>query len=102
MKGYAKIGLLMGEHPEVAILRRYSALSALNLLYLQAELRDLELDLQKYAKADDASDYPDRKVYSLDWLALKESCEDHVEKGNDGHQWETMLAIRDKLEEYGA
>ena len=57
---------------------------------------------QKYAKADDASDHPDRKVYSLDWLALKESCEDHVEKGNDGHQWETMLAIRDKLEEYGA
>jgi hypothetical protein len=101
MKGYAKIALLMGEHPEVAILRRYSSLSALNLLYLQAELRDLELDLQKYAKLDDASNHPDRKAYSLDWLALKESAEDDAEEGNDGHQWETMLAIREKLEEYG-
>jgi len=53
---------------------------------LQAELRDLEPDLQKYAKADDVSDDPDRKVFSFDWLALKKSCKDHVEEGNDGHQ----------------
>lgn len=101
MKGYAKIAQLMGEHPEVAILRRFSTLSAQNLLYLQAELRDLELELSKYAKLDDASEHPDRKAYSLDWLALKESGEEDVEEGNDGHQWETMLAIRSKLEEYG-
>jgi hypothetical protein len=53
MKGYAKLGLLMGEFPEVAILRRFSALSAQNLLYLQAELRQLEVDLRKYAQEDD-------------------------------------------------
>jgi hypothetical protein len=100
MKGYSKLGLLMGDFPESAILRRFSALSAQNLLYLQAELRSLEFDLRRYAEMDDESAHPDRKVYSLDWLALKESCDETTEEGNDGSQWEYMLEIRMKLEEY--
>lgn len=100
MKGYAKLGLLIGDFPEVSVLRRFSALSVQNLLYLQAELRILELDLRKFAEEDDTSPHPHRKVYSVDWFALKESCDDDTEEGNDGRQWETMLGIRSKLEEY--
>lgn len=100
MKGYAKLGLLMGEFPEVAIFRRFSALSAQNLLYLQAELRHLEVDLRKYAQNDDESSHRDRKDYSLDWIAFRESSDELVDEGNDGRQWETVMAIRNKLEEY--
>jgi len=100
MKGYAKLGLLMGEFPEVAILRRFSALSAQNLLYLQAELRQLEVDLRKHAQEDDESSHRDRKDYSLDWIAFQESGDEMADEGNDGRQWETVMAIRNKLEEY--
>ena len=100
MKGYARLALLMGDYPEVAIFRRFSVLSAQNLLYLQAELRDLEVDLRRYAEEDDNSAHRDRKVYSLDWFALKQSCEDFADEGNDGRQWQTVLALRSKLEEY--
>jgi hypothetical protein len=101
MKGYAKLGLLMGEHPEVAALRRFSALSAQNLLYLQAELRQLEVDLRKYSEEDDSSQHPDRKVYAVDWFALKDSGERTADEGNCGKQWQTILEIRAKLEQYG-
>ena len=100
MKGYAKLGCLMGDFPEVAIFRRFSALSAQNLLYMQAELRNLEADLRNHAEEDENSPHPDRKVYSMDWFALKDSCEDSAEEGNDGRQWQTILEIRSKLEIY--
>lgn len=100
MKGYAKLGFLMGNFPEVAIYRRFSELSARNLLYMQAELRCLEVNLHKLAEEDDNSLHEDRKVYSLDWFALKDSIEDSSEEGNDGRQWQTMLEIREKLEIY--
>ncbi|CZR56439.1 uncharacterized protein PAC_06327 [Phialocephala subalpina] len=100
MKGYAKLGWLMGTFPDTAVMRRFSALSAQNLLYLQAELTSLEEDLRKYAAEDDESSHPDRNVYSLNWLALKESNAEDAEEGNNGSQWETMEAIRNKLEQY--
>ncbi|KAE8448777.1 hypothetical protein EG329_008779 [Mollisiaceae sp. DMI_Dod_QoI] len=100
MKGYAKLGWLMGTFPNTAVLRRFSALSAQNLLYLQAELTSLEEDLRKYAAEDDESSHPDRNVYSLNWLALRESIAEDAEEGNNKSQWEIMEAIRNKLEEY--
>lgn len=100
MKGYAKLGVLMGDFPEVAIVRRFSALSAQNILYLQAELRNLEFDLRKYAHEDDTSSHPLRQIYSLDWYALQDSCDEMAGEGNDGRQWKTILEIRRKLEAY--
>jgi hypothetical protein len=100
MKGYLKLAHLMGSFPEAAIFRQFSVLSVQNLLYLQAELQSLEFNLRKFAEADDNSLHPDRKVYSLDWFALKESSEDTAEEGNDEKQWETACLIREKLEIY--
>lgn len=90
----------MGEFPEVAIFRRFAALNAQNLLYLQAELKDLEVTLRQAAEEDERSAHPDRVEYSVDWFALKDSIERHAEEGNDGKQWQTMLEIRSKLKEY--
>jgi hypothetical protein len=99
MEGYAKMAFLMGEFPEVAIFRRFGALNAQNLLYLQAELKELETSLRKYALEDQNSGHPERIYYSKDWFTLKESC-DATYEGADGNQWSTMLSIRAKLKEY--
>jgi hypothetical protein len=65
-EGYAKLGLLMGECPELAIFRRYAALNAQNILYLQAEILHLEIQFRKFAQEDQTAEEQKRKDYSLD------------------------------------
>ena len=100
MEGYAKLASIMGSHPEVAILRRFGALNAQNLLYLQAELVALEDDLRAIAAEDIASDDLDRAAYSRDWYTLSNS--ENPTAGNEdaGRQWQIILSIREKLKEY--
>lgn len=100
MEGYPKLGRLMGDHPHYAIFRRFGALNALNLLYLQAEIHELELELRKQQEEDEESNHPDRSDYARYWLALKESGEADADPGNDGRQWKLVLKIREKLKEY--
>ncbi len=100
MEGYAKLASLMGAHPEVAILRRFGALNAQNLLYLQAELVALEKDLRKYSCEDSASNDLNRKFYSRDWYSLSISKDDTNNNESMGKQWRCVLMIRDKLKEY--
>lgn len=96
-KGYTKLASLMGAYPEVAILRRFGALNAQNLLYLQAELTSLELKLKRCVKADAESGHQDRRIYDRDWQTLSESIES-LENNSD--QWSTVLQIRKTLKEY--
>lgn len=100
-EGYPKMGLLMGKCPEYAIFRRFGALNAENLLYLQAELKVLEAKLRIYQEADRNSEHEDRKIYSLDWETLENSGNNATtSSGNEQNQWNTILAIRGKLKEY--
>lgn len=99
--GYSRLASLMGAHPETAILRRFGSLNALNLLYLQAELTNLENSLHKAATADSKSGQFERSLYARDFQTLLESVKGVGEKG--GHnptQWNLMLQIREKLNEY--
>ncbi|KAK9788201.1 putative DUF6594 domain-containing protein [Seiridium cardinale] len=93
MEGYAKLALLMGRHDEVAIFRRFQTLNMQNLLYMQAELAQLEDDLKKLARDD--IDSPDRIYYAKDWWSLSQSPED-----KEKIQWNKCLDIRKKLKEY--
>ena len=100
MEGYAKIASIMGSHPEVAILRRFGALNAQNLLYLQAELVALEQDLRAISAKDSTSNEQNRTKYSRDWYTLSRS-QNQTTGGEDaGKQWQTILQIRAKLKEY--
>ncbi|PMD29525.1 hypothetical protein L207DRAFT_538709 [Hyaloscypha variabilis F] len=56
MEGYARIATLMGRSPELGIFRGFKMLNAQNLLYLQAELTQLEIDLGKLRENDRAAD----------------------------------------------
>lgn len=95
--GYSILASLMGAYPEVAIFRRFGAINARNLLYLQAELTALEKKLLDAEKADLESGHPDRSIYSRDWRTLAESIE---APDGDGSQWQIFLRLREKLREY--
>ena len=55
--GYAKLAILISKEKDYAIFRKFSTLNARNLLYLQAELTDLESRLLEIdIKVDHADD----------------------------------------------
>lgn len=93
--GYTDLALLMGQYPESAIYRRFSALNAENLLYLQAELVNLEKRYRKLKSTAVAND-PEKINYDEDWYMLKHSGQ---AVPND-EVWTTFLEIRSKLKEY--
>jgi len=64
MEGYSKLASLMGAYPETLIFRRFGAISAQNLLYLQAELVHLEQTLQECAVANERSGDNSEKHFS--------------------------------------
>lgn len=96
MEGYAKLAQLQGRYPQLSIFRRFASLNARNLLYLQAELIDLEDRLEKITLLDMASSEARRKDFSRNCFSLSMS------NGSDGlnEQWQLALRIRDKLKEY--
>ena len=95
MEGYAKLGDRQSHYPELAIYRRFAALNAQNILYLQAELHELEGDLREYAQEDATQPKASvRSQYSRNWRKLARSHDD------DRRQWNTMCTIRETLKEY--
>jgi hypothetical protein len=94
MSGYTKLATFMVEkhHP---ILKKYQSLAVRDLLYLQAELSELEFRHNSIVKKD-AFEEDERQYYDRDWIHLKTS----HERGFGGEQWELALAIRQKLREY--
>lgn len=92
-EGYARIAKFMGRHDDYAIYRRFRHLNTQNLLYLQAELVHLERQLSSLAKRDML--HPDRLYFTKDWWSLSQN-----EGDEDSEQWEKVLEIREKLDEY--
>ncbi|KAF2734792.1 hypothetical protein EJ04DRAFT_436405 [Polyplosphaeria fusca] len=93
--GYPKLAGKMEVQPEVTIFRRFGALNARNLLYIQAELTMLEEDLVQYESGDNNSQRGDKRNYATDWYWLRESHND-----GDTVQLDTVLKIRQLLKEY--
>ncbi|KAK7984896.1 hypothetical protein PG996_005869 [Apiospora saccharicola] len=96
--GYTRLATFMGEHPEVAVFKRFSYLNTLALLHMQAELSVLEKELQDQVKKD-LSD-PDKAVYDRDWRDLRSSasCDD-----NEGsQQWELSQKVTKLVRDYGS
>ncbi|KAI8626750.1 hypothetical protein F5Y19DRAFT_466245 [Xylariaceae sp. FL1651] len=96
-EGYSRLASLMGTHKETAVFRRFGTLNALNLLYLQAELTNLENTLCQQAKADAESGHFERSIYARDWETLSESM---AAENQHCPQWNTFLQVRKKLDTY--
>ena len=96
MECYSKLASLMGAYPDMLIFRRCGALSAQNLLYLQAELVHLEHELRECTLPNERSeDAAGKGIFSKDSFILA-----HSNEGTEP-QWRIMLRIRAKLKEYG-
>lgn len=96
--GYPKLAGLMGRLPQLGIFRRFGALNAQNLLYLQAELTKLAFELRQQEKADAQEEKYDRKKFRLNWQVLSESADSDDFEATE--QYNLFLKIRPKLKEY--
>jgi len=95
MEGYAHAASFMHQNSETAIFRHFGRLSIQNLLYLQAELVELEHELGELVDKDKRSRHPNSQYYARDWWFLANS-----ERDGDDSQWKKVLEIRTKLKEY--
>ena len=100
MEGYPALAEVMSLNDGLDIFRRFSTLNALNLLYMQAELVDLEYDLKDIAAEDCSADAATpknegRDSYHVSARALRESG-----RRGDDLQWAKVLEARNLLKEY--
>jgi len=86
----------MGKLPEFAMYKRFGALNALNLLYLQTELADLERQLHLSSESAAYSCDPLKSQSDFDWNFLIRT------DGSGAHteQYKLILRIRDMLHQY--
>lgn len=98
MEGYEKLAALLAADPGLSFFRRFAKLNAKNLLYLQAEIANLEAELGEIIRADKRSGHPKAKNYALCVLDLKNSTRESEPACRV--QWEKFQELRKLLEEY--
>jgi hypothetical protein len=96
MDGYDKLAAFIGDSPEMSIYRRFSRLGAKNILYLQAELVNLEAELEEIIRDDKDSGDEEKEPFPYSVWHLKHSFQDQ----NRNAQWLKVLEIRQTLKEY--
>jgi hypothetical protein len=93
--GYPRLSERMGVKPETLIFRKFVALNARMLLYMQAELVDLEATLQ-YQEERDLNDVDGNRCrYAKDFTYLRLS-----HKDGDTKQLDLVREIQEKLHVY--
>jgi hypothetical protein len=96
MGSYPKLSTFMASWPDVAIFRRFGALNAQNLLFLQAEITHLERELQVIRESN-ALNNDEKGIHGeRNWFELSQESED----GEPHPQWVVIQDIRDRLKEY--
>ncbi|KAK7999403.1 hypothetical protein PG990_012003 [Apiospora arundinis] len=93
-RGYPKLASFMVDHDYV-MLRQFRELAVRDLLYLQAEICELELELKDQG-IQDANESDERQYYDREWWLLNHG----EERGTGGEQWKLVLRVRAKLREY--
>lgn len=98
--GYDRLAEYMGQYPQHAIFRRFSTLANANLLYLQAELTELEHQLKFVQKEDSQSSDNGRQDYFRSWYRLSESAS--LDAGSpEREQYEVVMKLRQVMPQYG-
>jgi hypothetical protein len=69
--GYPRLADEIGRQPELGIYRKFPALNAQDLLYMQAEIIELEWQLRHTEKEDSECNDEWRPRYSEDWWILE-------------------------------
>jgi hypothetical protein len=93
--GYPGLADFMARVPEANIFRRFYGLNARNLMYMQAELCDLEARLLVLEEEDAKGKSARSSHYAFDFYWMLRSS-----KEADHQQLDLVLKIRAKLEKY--
>ncbi|KAI3330101.1 hypothetical protein F4824DRAFT_492444 [Ustulina deusta] len=97
--GYSRLAEYMGQQPQLSIFRRFGTLTNANLLYLQAELTDLERQLEFVQKQDNQSNDDARRRYFRSWYQLSESA--GLDVGSpEREQYELIMKLRKLMDQY--
>ncbi|OTA94639.1 hypothetical protein M434DRAFT_383139 [Hypoxylon sp. CO27-5] len=89
-RGYPKLASFMVHHNHV-IAKQFRELAVRDILYLQAELCDLQYDFNHQSIKDINSQDEKTQVHDREWYLLSHA---------GGRQWQLALQIRGKLREY--
>lgn len=92
--GYIKLSRYMIDD-KYTIFRKFGLLANRDLLYLQAELAQLEGESARLSDRDRNGE-GEQKLYDKNWSLLSSS----EDRGLGGEQWKKALQIRAKLREY--
>jgi hypothetical protein len=96
MGSYPKLSTFMASWPDIAIFRRFGALNAQNLLFLQAEITHLERELEVIRSNNERNNDEKGLHGDRNWFELSQESED----GEAHPQWIVIQDIREKLKEY--
>jgi hypothetical protein len=105
LEGYEDFSKYIASDADLSIYRRFGALGARNILYLQGELQALEAQLQKLDDEDreEIDKLSDNRRRDVVWAAKSwESF--YRQAGNEGRQAEKMklvIRLREVMKEYG-
>ncbi|KAL8677660.1 MAG: hypothetical protein Q9224_007171 [Gallowayella concinna] len=95
MGDYTKLACMVATHEEAAIFRRFDILNVKSLLYMQAELVDLEDQLRDIEEQDKKSRDPEKALFPTSIQALKKSS---FTKNNE--QWMKYKEVQEKIHAY--
>jgi hypothetical protein len=100
--GYPRLSDQIGRQPEFGIYRSFAALHAQDLLYMQAELVEVENELRSVEKVDSESADNYRKLYSSDWWFLEHAANRQGLSDHDAafKQRDILRRMRPLLKQY--
>ena len=109
MGSYTALSRLMSQHPEVFVIRAFSELHTKNIIYYQAELAELEAELDRVEQEDQNCSESPRETYSKRWKTLSGTGLSTFNPGDQAAsqdarcrlQWSLMLRVRAVLKDYG-
>ncbi|KAL4878732.1 hypothetical protein BJY04DRAFT_220799 [Aspergillus karnatakaensis] len=90
-QGYDRLAALITSDKGLSIFRSFKHLNAKNLLYLQAEIVNLEAELEELIEKDAASKQGHNAKFSTSVRLLKEA---------NSEQWKKWVELRELLERY--
>ncbi|MCJ1250627.1 hypothetical protein MMC30_007855 [Trapelia coarctata] len=99
MEGYEKLANLVSAHRGINVYRQFAALHGKSLLYMQAELTQLEAQLSDVLREDCAlarAGDVEKEPFPFSWSALKAS----TGKAGDDLQYRLVMEIRAALDKY--
>ncbi|KAL1592013.1 hypothetical protein SLS60_011605 [Paraconiothyrium brasiliense] len=100
-KGYPTLATRMGVIPSTAMFRRFGALNARNLLYLQNDLIQLEAELIELEKRDyQSGEYKEFYAHDSRWLFTSNVEIKGQPRDGDTDQRDMVIRMRDLLKEY--